>query len=84
MLKTCGSDLGADAKDVTSRVIGFWKALAEVFPEARHQRCWVHEIANVANAFPKSTQPGAKKALREICNAEDRGLAAAGMSVAWG
>lgn len=63
----------ADAKDVTSRVIGFWKALAEVvFPEARHQRCWVHEIANVANAFPKSAQPGAKKALREIYNAEDR------------
>ncbi|WP_406448808.1 IS256 family transposase [Streptomyces sp. NBC_01622] len=52
--------------------LGFWKALAEVFPEARHQRCWVHKIANVANALPKSAQPGAKKALQEICNAEDR------------
>ncbi|MFC9431714.1 IS256 family transposase [Streptomyces sp. NPDC056987] len=52
--------------------LGFWKALTEVFPQARHQRCWVHKIANVANALPKSAQPGAKKALREIYNAEDR------------
>ncbi|QIY75912.1 IS256 family transposase [Streptomyces sp. RLB1-33] len=51
--------------------LGFWKALAEVFPETRHQRCWVHKIANVANALPKSAQPGAKKALQEIYNAED-------------
>ncbi len=52
--------------------LGSWKALTEVFPETRHQRCWVHKIANVANALPKSAQPGAKKALREIYNAEDR------------
>ncbi|MGW0211247.1 IS256 family transposase [Streptomyces sp. NPDC003233] len=52
--------------------LGFWKALAEVFPEARHQRCWVHKIANVLDALPKSAQPGAKKALQEIYNAEDR------------
>lgn len=52
--------------------LGFWNALAEVFPETRHQRCWVHKIANVANALPKSAQPGAKKALQEICSAEDR------------
>lgn len=52
--------------------LGFWKAIAEVFPETRHQRCWVHKIANVSNALPKSAQPGAKKALQEIYNAEDR------------
>jgi transposase-like protein len=44
--------------------LGFWTALAEVFPETRHQRCWVHKIANVANALPKSAQPGAKKPCR--------------------
>jgi hypothetical protein len=22
--------------------LGFWKALDEVFPGTRHQRCWVH------------------------------------------
>ncbi|MCX4784260.1 IS256 family transposase [Streptomyces sp. NBC_01264] len=52
--------------------MGLWKALAEVFPQARHQRCWVHKTRNVMNALPKSAQPGAKKALQEIYNAEDR------------
>ncbi|MBB4787331.1 transposase-like protein [Streptomyces rapamycinicus] len=52
--------------------VGLWKALAEVFPQARHQRCWVHKVRNVMNTLPKSAQPGAKKALQEIYNAEDR------------
>ncbi|GHE63552.1 hypothetical protein GCM10017771_86930 [Streptomyces capitiformicae] len=52
--------------------LGFWKVLAEVFPEARHQKCWVHKTANVVNALPKSAQPGARKVLQDIYNAEDR------------
>ncbi|MFD4943089.1 IS256 family transposase [Streptomyces sp. NPDC058409] len=52
--------------------MGLWRALAEVFPQARHQRCWVHKTRNVVNSLPKSAQPGAKKALQEIYNAEDR------------
>ncbi|MFF5506496.1 IS256 family transposase [Streptomyces roseolus] len=52
--------------------MGLWNALAEVFPAARHQRCWVHKARNVTNALPKSAQPGATKAMQEICNAEDR------------
>ncbi|MFD5513342.1 IS256 family transposase [Streptomyces sp. NPDC127051] len=52
--------------------MGLWRALAEVFPQARHQRSWVHKTRSVMNALPKSAQPGAKKALKEICNAEDR------------
>ncbi|MEV7864295.1 IS256 family transposase [Streptomyces hirsutus] len=51
---------------------GFWKALAEVFPASRHQRCWVHKTANVLNALPKSAQPGARKALQDITGAEDK------------
>jgi transposase-like protein len=43
-----------------------------VFPDTRHQRCWFHKIANVLAALPKSAQPGAKKALAEIWNAEDK------------
>ena len=31
-----------------------------------------HKTRNVSNALPKSAQPGAKKALQEIYNAEDR------------
>ncbi|WP_374104508.1 transposase [Streptomyces sp. HB132] len=37
--------------------IGFWKALAQVCTETRHQRCWVHRTANVLNAAPKSASP---------------------------
>ncbi|WP_248966143.1 IS256 family transposase [Sphaerisporangium perillae] len=56
--------------------LGFWKALAEVFPETREQRCWVHKTANVLDSMPKSAQPGAKKAIQDIYNAEDRDHAA--------
>ncbi|MEV2276800.1 IS256 family transposase [Nocardiopsis sp. NPDC049922] len=52
--------------------MGLWKALAEVFPTARHQRCWVHKARNVTNALPKSAQPGATKAMQQIYNAENR------------
>jgi putative transposase len=52
--------------------LGFWKALRDVFPETREQRCWWHKMANVLAALPKSAHPGAKKALAEIYNAEDR------------
>ncbi len=52
--------------------MGLWKALAEVFPAARHQRCWVHKARNVTICLPKSAQPGATKAMQEIYNAEDR------------
>lgn len=56
--------------------LGFWDALNEVFPETRHQRCWVHKTANVLDALPKSAQPAAKRAVQEIYNAEDKEHAA--------
>ncbi|MFM9700150.1 IS256 family transposase [Streptomyces europaeiscabiei] len=56
--------------------LGFWKALAEVLPATRPQRCWVHKTANVLDSLPKSAQPAAKKALQDIYNAEDRDHAA--------
>jgi transposase-like protein len=55
--------------------LGFWKALREVLPATKEQRCWFHKIANVLGALPKSAHPGAKKALAEIWNAEDKGKA---------
>lgn len=36
------------------------------------QRCWVHKTANVLDPMAKSAQPGAKKAIQDIYNAEDR------------
>ena len=59
--------------------MGFWKALDEVFPGTRHQRCWVHKIANVLNKFPKSMQPTVKADLREIWQADTRAAAETAM-----
>ncbi|MET7913753.1 hypothetical protein ABZS98_37095 [Streptomyces avermitilis] len=47
----------------------FWKALAEMFPDTRPQRRWVHKTANVVNALPMSSQAGGRKAFQKICNA---------------
>ena len=52
--------------------LGFWGGLREVFPTTREQRCWFHKIANVLGSLPKSAHPGAKKALAQIWNAEDK------------
>ena len=57
--------------------LGMWSALGEVFPETRHQRCWVHKVANVVSALPKSVHPAARRALAEIRDAEDRSHAEA-------
>jgi putative transposase len=59
--------------------LGFWKALDEVFPSTRHQRCWQHKILNVLNKVPKSVQPGMKADLREIWQAPDRARAEAAL-----
>jgi len=60
--------------------LGFWKAMDEVFPGTRHQRCWVHKVANVLNKVPKSMQPGVKADLREIWQAETRAAADGAMT----
>ena len=60
--------------------LGFWKALEEVFPAARHQRCWVHKAANVLNKLPKSLQANARQDLREIWLAPDRATAEAAIA----
>ena len=36
--------------------LGFWKALDEIYPGTRHQRCWVHKTANVLNKVPRAVQ----------------------------
>jgi transposase-like protein len=51
--------------------LGFWKALREVFPATKEQRCWFHKQANVLAALPKSAHPAATAAMKDIYNAED-------------
>ncbi len=55
--------------------MGFWKALAKVFPDTRHQQCLVHKTANVLAARPKSVQPKVKSELGKIWLSEERDLA---------
>jgi transposase-like protein len=52
--------------------LGLWRALREVFPATREQRCWVHVTRNVLGALPQSVQASARRALNEIILAEDR------------
>jgi transposase-like protein len=52
--------------------LGFWAALRKVWPETTEARCWVHKVANVLNALPKSVQPTARRMLADIRDAEDR------------
>jgi putative transposase len=55
--------------------LGFWKAIRDVFPDTKEQRCWWHKIGNVLAALPKSAHPAAKKAMAEIYNAENKAAA---------
>jgi transposase-like protein len=55
--------------------LGFWKALDDMFPATRYQRCWLRKTLNALDKFPKSVQSNAHKDLREIWLAPDRATA---------
>src|SRR6266699_3661282 len=61
--------------------LGFWKALDEVFPGTRHQRCWVHKTVNVLDKVPLSVQANMKKDLREVYWAPNRAAAEVAIDV---
>lgn len=46
--------------------LGFWKAIEEIFPSTKHQRCWVHKTANILDKMPKKSQKGAKILIHEM------------------
>jgi len=71
--------MAAPVVAVGDGALGFWKAVGEVWPETREQRCWVHRLANVLDKLPKRLQPKAKHALHEIMNAATRVEAEAGI-----
>ena len=59
--------LSIDPKLATADgALGFWKALPQVWPTTREQRCWVHKTANVLDKMAKKVQPDAKALLHEI------------------
>jgi transposase-like protein len=63
--------MGAPVVMVGDGALGLWRALREVFPQTREQRCWVHKVRNVLGALPRSVHASARRALNEIILAED-------------
>ena len=55
---------------IADGALGFWAAVAEVFPTTRGQRCWVHKTANVLEKMPRSVQSKAKAMMHDIYRAE--------------
>ena len=64
-LKQRGLEVGPRLA-VGDGALGFWSALAQVYPETVHQRCWFHKMGNVLAALPKSLQGKAKGDLQAI------------------
>lgn len=73
MLKLKDQELAHDPHlAIGDGALGFWKALKQVWPTTKPQRCWVHKTANVLNKLPKKQQSQAKTALWEIYRAETK------------
>src|ERR1700686_4476096 len=79
-IKQRGLEIAPDLA-VGDGALGFWKAIEEVFPGARHQRCWVHKTANVLNKVALSVQINMKADLRAIYGAPTRAAAEAAIDV---
>src|ERR1700737_151659 len=75
-IKRRGLEIAPDLA-VGDGALGFWKAIEEVFPSTRHQRCWVHKTANVLNKVAFSVQINMKADLREVYGAPTRAAAEA-------
>jgi putative transposase len=70
-IKSRGLEIGPKLC-VGDGALGFWKAISQVYPDSRWQRCWVHKTANVLNKLPKSIQLKAKEKLHEIWHADTK------------
>ena len=75
-IKRRGLEIAPDLA-VGDGALGFWKAIEELFPGTRHQRCWVHKTANVLNKVALSVQVNMKADLREVYSAPTRAAAEA-------
>jgi transposase-like protein len=79
-LKTRGLTIPPELA-VGDGALGFWKAMDEIYPATRHQRCWFHKISNVLGKFPKSMAPMVKADLQEIHHAETKAKARASIKL---
>ena len=77
---TMRSGYGLAGAPFADGALGFWKALGEVWPTTREQRCWVHKTANVLNKLLKSqnrklSEPLGNYSGIEACNEVGQTLA---------
>src|SRR5205807_3839152 len=79
-IKQRGLEIAQDLA-VGDGALGFWKAIEEIFPGTRHQRCWVHKTANVLNKVALSVQANMKTDLREVYLAPNRASAEVAIDV---
>src|ERR1700722_12010989 len=79
-IKRRGLEIAPDLA-VGDGALGFWKAIEQVFPSTRHQRCWVHKTANILNKVALSVQVNMKVDLLEIYGAPTRAAAEVAIDV---
>lgn len=51
---------------IADGIKGLWKAVTEVYPKSKQQRCWVHKMMNIIDKVPAQAQQEVKEDLREI------------------
>src|SRR6202162_5214687 len=77
-IKRRGLEIAPDLA-IGDGALGFWKAIEELFPSTRHQRCCVHKTVHVLNKVAVSVQDNMNADLREIYGAPTRSAAEAAM-----
>lgn len=66
LLRLADQGLKAPKLFIGDGALGFWKAVRQIFPGVKEQRCWVHKTVNVLDKLPKSEQAQAKRMLQDI------------------
>ncbi|MDI6767262.1 MAG: IS256 family transposase [Bacteroidota bacterium] len=57
---------------VADGIAGVWKALRDVFPHARQQRCWIHKMRNIIDKVPTHAEDEIREELRAMYHARSR------------
>ena len=64
--------MNSPALGIGDGALGFWAAISQVFPDTKHQRCWMHKTGNLLNYLPKSLQGKAKSDIQAIWMAQSK------------
>ena len=50
------AEMAAPLVVVGDGIAGLWKALADIYPTAKDQRCWKHKMVNILDKVPSLKQ----------------------------